>query len=76
MVIKLSPELEAALHESARKQGLPPNVLVDQVLRDRFLRPKTAFPPRDDWERTVLGLATDCGVSLPHSAFSSEGLYE
>lgn len=76
MVIKLSPELEAALHESARKQGLPPDVLVDQVLRDRFLSSKTEFAPKDDWERTVLELATDCGVSLPHSALSSEGLYE
>lgn len=76
MVIKLSPELEAALNESARRQGLPPDVLVDQVLRDRFLRPETAFAARNDWERTVLGLATDCGVSLPHSALSSEGLYE
>ncbi len=76
MVIRLSPELEAALHESARKQGLPPDVLVDQVLRDRFLPPKTASPPKDDWERTVRGLASDCGVSLPHSALSSEGLYE
>ena len=35
------------------------------------------FPDRDDeWERNVLGLATDCGVSLPHSALSGEGLYE
>ncbi len=76
MVIELSPEIEAALNESARSQGVTPDVVVDQVLRDRFLPPKKAPAPKDDWERTVLGLATDCGVSLPHSALSSEGLYE
>ena len=29
---------------------------------------------RDEWERRLLGAATDCGVSLPYSALSSEGL--
>jgi predicted DNA-binding antitoxin AbrB/MazE fold protein len=32
--------------------------------------------PQDEWERRLLGLAKDCGVSLPDSAVSSEGLYE
>jgi len=32
--------------------------------------------PRDEWERRLLGLAKDCGVSLPNSAVSSDGLYE
>ena len=27
---------------------------------------------QDDWERMVLGTGTDCGVSLPHTAFSCE----
>ncbi|MBM4093906.1 MAG: hypothetical protein FJ276_31545, partial [Planctomycetes bacterium] len=31
MVIRLSPELEAALNESARRQGVTPEVLVDSV---------------------------------------------
>lgn len=30
---------------------------------------------QDDWERLVLGLGSDCGVSLPSTAFSSEELY-
>jgi hypothetical protein len=76
MVIKLSPELEAALKEWARRQGVAPEVLVDSVLRERFLVPGVTSVSHDDWERMVLGLATDCGVSLPHSALSSEGLYE
>jgi predicted DNA-binding antitoxin AbrB/MazE fold protein len=36
----------------------------------------TTVPSRDDWERLVLGLAKDCGISLPDAAVSSEGLYE
>jgi len=76
MVIRLSPELEAALNESARRQGVTPEVLVDSVLRERFLAPSASFECQDDWERVVLGLATNCRVSLSHSALSSEGLYE
>ena len=30
----------------------------------------------DDWERRLLGVARDWGVSLPDSAVSSEGLYD
>ena len=76
MVIKLSPELEAALNESARRQGVAPEVLANTVLRERFLPSCASFVSRDEWERILLGLATDCGVSLPHSALSSEGLYD
>jgi len=32
--------------------------------------------PRDEWERQLLGIAKDCGVSLPDSAVSSDQLYE
>lgn len=35
-----------------------------------------ALQPRDEWERGLLEAARDCGVSLPNSALSSEGLYE
>jgi hypothetical protein len=75
MVITLDPELEAALAELARRQGVAPEALALSALRERFL---AAAPPqpRDEWERRLLGAARDCGVSLPHSAVSSEGLYE
>ena len=75
MVITLDPELEAVLREVARRQGLAPETLALNVLRERFL-PAAALQPRDEWERTLLGLARDCGVSLPDSAVSSEGLYD
>ena len=35
-----------------------------------------AVEPRDDWERKLFGAALDCGVSVPDSAVSSDGLYE
>jgi hypothetical protein len=76
MVIKLNPELEVALNESARQQGVAPDVLAISVLRDRFLPSGPSFTSQDEWERMLLGLATDCGVSLPNSALSSEELYE
>jgi hypothetical protein len=75
MVITLDSQLEAALNELARQQGIAPEVLALNALRERFL---SAAPPQpqDEWERRVLGVAKDCGVSLPDSAVSSEGLYE
>ena len=76
MVIKVSPELESALNESARQQGVASEVLAISVLRNHFLPTSPALAPQDEWERTLLGLSTNCGVSLPHSALSSEGLYE
>jgi hypothetical protein len=76
MVITLSPELEAALNEQAQKQGVAPQVLAETVLRERFLRSGRRLEPQDDWERRVLAIGIDCGVSLPNSAFSSESLYD
>jgi predicted DNA-binding antitoxin AbrB/MazE fold protein len=32
--------------------------------------------PRDEWERLLRSLATDCGVSLPNSALGREELYD
>jgi hypothetical protein len=34
------------------------------------------FQPRDEWERRLLAIATDCGTSLSNEAVSSEGIYE
>jgi hypothetical protein len=76
MVITLGPELEAALNELARRQGVAPELLALNALRDRFLAPARSVEPQDEWEQRLLQAATDCGVSLPHSALSSEGLYE
>ena len=76
MVIQLSPQLEAALSEQARRRGVSPEVLAVEALQQRFLPTAPAVEPRDEWERRLFGAAIDCGVSVPDSALSSEGLYE
>lgn len=76
MVITLSPELEAALSELALRKGVAAEVLALDALRERFLGTAPTIQPKDDWERGLLEAATDCGVSLPDWALSSEGLYE
>jgi hypothetical protein len=75
MVITLDPELEAALNEAARLQGVAPDVLALNVLRKRLLT-TAPLQPQDEWESSLLAAARDCGVSLPDSALSSEGLYD
>ena len=76
MEITLPSELEAALNESARRNGVSPQELALRVLRERILNVSPPLAPTDEWERTLLGVATDCGVSLPHLELSSEGLYD
>jgi hypothetical protein len=76
MVIKLTPQLEAALREQAQQRGIDPEVLALDALRDQFLPKVPPVEPRDDWERRLFGAALDCGVSVPDSALSSDGLYE
>lgn len=76
MVINLTPPLEAALSEQARQRGVAPEMLALSALQDRFLPNVPPVEPRDDWERKLFGAALDCGVSLPDSALSSDGLYD
>lgn len=75
MLIELGPDLEAVLSDAARQQGLAPEELALDALRERFLG-KLRVASRDDWERGLLDAARNCGVSLPDSALSSEGLYD
>ncbi len=76
MIITLGPELEAALNEAASQRGVAPEVLALHALRERFLGKASLLQPQDEWERSLLEAARDCGVSLPDSALSSEGLYD
>jgi hypothetical protein len=75
MVITIGPELEAALIDRARRQGVAPEVLALNALRNQFLEP-TAAQPQDDWERRLRAVATDCGVALSDAALGREGLYD
>ena len=75
MVITIGPELEAALSERARRQGVAPEVLALNALRNQFLEPAAA-QPQDDWERRLRAVATDCGVALSDAALGREGMYD
>jgi hypothetical protein len=76
MVITLDKELEAALTEPAGREGLAPEDLALKALRERFVQSVVARESQDDWERRLRRAASDCGVSLPDSAVSSEGIYD
>ncbi len=76
MVIMLDPQLEAALIEVAQEKGVAPEALALSILRERFLGTAPLLPSQDEWERSLRSLAKNCGVSLPDSAVSSEGLYD
>ena len=72
MTIPLAPELEAALRERARQEGIDPEAVAVEALRERFLAARKAIAPRDEWERRLLGAASDCGLSLPDSALARD----
>jgi len=76
MEISLLPDLAAALSEEARRLGVTPEVLAINTLREQFLASTSMLEPQDEWERRLRALGTDCGVSLPDSAFTSEELYD
>jgi hypothetical protein len=76
MVINLTPQLAAILTEQARRRGIAPEILALDTLRERFLPGVRPIEPRDDWERKLFEAAVDCGVSVPDSVLSSDGLYE
>lgn len=74
MVIQLDSELEAALKVIANRQGVAPEVLAVKALRDRFVMPM--MQAHSEWEKVLLETGSDCGVSLPNEALSSDGLYD
>ncbi len=76
MTLALDKKLEKALKLYAKAHSMSPEDLVLNVLREKFVSQSVSQEPRDDWERNLLLIGTDCGVSLPDSVFSSEGLYE
>jgi hypothetical protein len=76
MVIRLEPDLEHALNQQAQRQGMSPSELAIEILRERFARAAPPTQPEDEWESRLLQAGTDCGVSLPHEALSSDGLYD
>jgi hypothetical protein len=75
MVITLPPHLESALAAQAHQRGVTPETLALDVLCQHLL-PAAPPIPVDEWERRLFAAAVDCGVSVPDSALSSDGLYD
>jgi predicted DNA-binding antitoxin AbrB/MazE fold protein len=69
-----------AIYDNGVLRPVAPLSLPDQArVRVTVDAPREAagpLEPQDEWERRLLGLAKDCGISLPDAAVSSEGLYQ
>jgi hypothetical protein len=57
-------------------RGVSPEALAIIALRDRFLASSSPCHPRDEWERRLISIGVECGVSLSDAAVSSERLYD
>lgn len=76
MNLPISPRLEAALNEEARKRGTDPQAVATLALWERFIPEVLKLEPRDEWERRLLAIGVDCGVSYPSEILSSETYYD
>ncbi|MCI0357219.1 MAG: hypothetical protein L0211_01880 [Planctomycetaceae bacterium] len=78
MTINLSSDLSAAIADEAERLGTTPEAVVEQLLRAKLVPPSgsSRISPRDDWERRLLAIPRDCGVSLSDEALSREELYD
>ena len=76
MTIALPPDVVEAINVRAQQLGTSVEVLAISALREKFRRVLPPIDPRDDWERRLLAIGSDCGVSLSDEALSSEGLYD
>ena len=79
MTIALTPDLEQRVAQKAYKLGTTPENFILSIIQEEFAAPLSkppSFEPQDEWERRLLGIGIDCGISLSNEAVSSEGLYE
>lgn len=76
MVISLDSDLEAALVKAATQRGVAPEAFALSILRARVLGQATPLQPLDEWERGLLAIPHECGVSLSNEALSRESLYD
>ena len=67
------PEEERTLPAVAAPVEAPPP---KRITLEEAAEWKRTFVPRDEFERTLMSLGTDCGVSLSDEALSSEGIYD
>ena len=76
MNLLISLRLEAALIEEARKRGTDPQAVATLALWERFIPEVLKFEPKDEWERKLMEIGIDCGVSYPSEILSSETYYD
>ena len=76
MTITLGPDLESALNDLAHKQGVTPEVLAVNALRERFLAPRSSAATARRVGSALAQRSDRLRVVSSHEAVSSEGLYE
>jgi hypothetical protein len=83
LTITLTPDIEQEVSKRAQELGTTPERLILDKLHDEFAVVNPAgeqgtwpFEPQDEWERRLLNIGKNYGVSLSNEAVSSEGLYE
>jgi hypothetical protein len=64
------------LNQAALRRGVAPELLALDALRQRFLHSAVPAVPHDEWELRLLGMARECGISLPDTALSRQALYD
>jgi predicted DNA-binding antitoxin AbrB/MazE fold protein len=75
----MSQQIDAIFDNGVLKPLVPlslPDKTRVKIIVDSQSIVQPLLEPQDEWERHLLGIAKDCGVSLSDSAVSSEGLYE
>lgn len=77
----MTAAVQQLLHSFDALSEAEKNEAAAEVFRRTNLEARTSaknlpIEPRDEWERRLLGIATNCGTSLSNEALSSEGLYE
>jgi hypothetical protein len=78
MTITLSEEVERALKARAAKRGTSPDELANQTLKRELLSHPTdaGLQPKDEWEKLLLSVPLQTGVSLTDEQVSREAIYE
>jgi hypothetical protein len=57
-------------------EGSIVEVIAPKPLPTQGSVPVVVPEPRDEWERRLLAIATDCGVSLSNEALGREEMYD
>jgi hypothetical protein len=81
MTVQLTPDLEAAVTDEARRSGTTPELVVQRAIQDHLRgrvsppKPDSAAAAQEKMKR-ILAVARDFGVSHSNEALSSQGLYD